>query len=88
MITEWTRRTQSLTASNASRNGEGWTNADLEFVATFATDATDADIALALGRTLYAIQTIRKAIEAGKAGSTRRVATPAYRGWVEGMGDG
>lgn len=42
-----------------------------------------------MGRTLYAIQTIRHAIAAGKVtGSTRRATTPAYRGWMEGDGDG
>lgn len=89
MITEWTNRTQRATLATATRNGEGWTSADLAFVTAFAPDTTDADIALALGRTLYAIQTIRHAIDAGRAtGSTRTTTTRAYVGWVEGMGDG
>lgn len=87
MITEWTRRTQSATRQTATRNGEGWTSADLEFVTTFAGEATDAELALAMGRTLYAIQTMRHAIAAGRAVGSTRVTTPAYRGWMEGDGD-
>lgn len=87
-ITEWTDRTQRATLANATRNGEGWTTRELEFVTAFRDEATDAEIALALGRTLYAVQTIAKAIDAGKAGSTRTAPVRrAYVGWLEGMGD-
>lgn len=86
MITEWTRRTQAATKATATRNGEGWTSRELEQVSTAV--ETDAEVAKRLGRTLYAVQTVRHAIAAGKAvGSTRQPAM-SYRGWVEGMGDG
>lgn len=88
MITEWTRRTQDATRASATRTGEGWTTQELEFVTTFAGDTTDAELALSLGRTLYAIQSIRHAIEAGKVtGSTRARANAGYRGWMEGDDD-
>ena len=87
MITDWTRRTQETTRVGATRNGDGWTTQDLAFVTAFAPTTTDADIAIALGRTLFAIQTIRHAIDAGKAIGSTRTAPRAYAGWVEGMGD-
>lgn len=87
MITEWTRRTQSATRQTATRNGEGWTSADLEFVTAFAGTTTDADLAMAMGRTLYAIQTVRHAIAAGRTMGSDRAPRRAYTGWLEGMGD-
>lgn len=87
MITEWTRRTQNATREIASNNGEGWTIADLEFVTTFTNDATDAEIAITLGRTLYAIQSLRVALDAGKRVGSTRTKVSAYRGWTEGDGD-
>jgi hypothetical protein len=90
----WTQTTQQATLATAVKWGEGWTLTDLAFVEAFA-DQPDAEVAQALGRTLFSIQTIKHAIRAGKvrpgehAARTRRVtAAGAYRGWVEGMGDG
>lgn len=83
----WTRRTQTLTARNAVKHGEGWTSADLEFVSAFAPEASDAELALTLGRTLFAIQAIKHAIAAGTARGSDRKPQPAYRGWLEGDGD-
>ncbi len=83
----WTARTQAVTIANASKHGEGWTSADLEFVTAFSDDVTNEELALSLGRTLFAIASIKQAIAEGTAkGSDRRPVT-AYRGWVEGMGD-
>lgn len=88
MTTEWTRRTQAATREQARRNREGWTSADLELVTASAGEVTDAELAFATGRTLFAVQTIKHAVAAGRSvGSTRRP-TPAYRGWREGDGDG
>lgn len=90
----WTERTQATTLANADRWGEVWTTQDLEFVEAFAS-LPDAEVAIALGRTLFAIQTIKHAIRAGRVSAGEGVArrrrvrdAGAYRGWVETMGDG
>ena len=81
-ITDWTRRTQRVTLANATRNGEGWTSNDLAFVTAFGGEVPDAELAIALGRTLFAIQTIRHAIAAGRAtGSTRTTTTRRERAY-------
>lgn len=88
MISEWTDRTQRATKANAEANGETWTSEDLAFVEAFANEASDADLALALGRTYYAITTIKRAIAAGRARRPRVAATDRpYRGWTCDMGD-
>jgi len=84
----WTIRTQESTRATATRNGEAWTSRDLDLV-TACDDVPDAEVAQALGRTLYAIQSIRHAIAVGRNVGSTRVARSdrPYRGWVEGMGD-
>lgn len=79
MITDWTRRTQSLTTAHATRNGEGWTNSDLEFVSEFGGEVSDAELAIMMKRTLFAIQTIRHAIRAGRTSGSERVAPTPRR---------
>lgn len=70
----WTARTQATTAAYATHHGEGWTSRDLEFVAAFP-EATNAELALTLGRTLFAISSIKQAILDGTAvGSDREPA--------------
>lgn len=72
----WTARTQAITAAAARKHGEGWTLADLEFVSAFAGEVTDAELAVALGRTLFAIQAIKHAIANGTAKGSDR--TPKH----------
>lgn len=83
----WTAATQARTKATATKHGETWTSADLELVDAFAAEA-NAELAEALGRTLFAIQSIKSAIRNG-ARNTERVAISdrPYRGWMEGMGD-
>jgi hypothetical protein len=86
MANAWAKRTYATTLGTATRHREGWTSDELEFVTTFH-DVSDAELARALGRTLYAIWTIKVSIREGRpVGSTRR-ASRGYVGWVEGMGD-
>lgn len=84
---EWKRATQARTETHAVRHGEIWTSAEMEFVVAFP-DCTNEEIAIALGRTLFAVQTMRVAIAAGRvATDATRVRRVEYRGWLEGMGD-
>lgn len=84
----WTTRTYAQTLATATRHRDGWTTSDLDFVTAFQGEVSDTELATALGRTIFAIQTIKHAIREGRAtGSTRR-APRAYVGWLEGMGDG
>jgi hypothetical protein len=89
----WTSRTQQATLEGATKWGEVWTTSDLQFVEAFA-DLPDAEVARALGRTLFAVQTIKHAIRAGRvsageaAARRARVQQPAaYRGWTCDMGE-
>lgn len=92
-MSEWGREVQATTIATATKWGEVWTTSDLEMVEAFA-DLPDAEVAIALGRTLFAIQTIKHAIRAGRVSPAEarvrrgRVANAgAYRGWREGDGD-
>lgn len=51
-------RSQSITLPNATAHRETWELEVLEFVSEFETER-DEDLALALGRSLYAIRSIR-----------------------------
>lgn len=86
----WTETHQRETLANAVKWGEGWTSHDLEFVTAFTDVASDTEIAIALGRTLFAIQSVQVAIRHGRRTTTLRGNAKrerAYRGWVEGQGD-
>lgn len=85
----WTIKTQNATTITAINHREGWTNEELEFVVAFGGTVSDAELAITMGRTLFAIQTIRHAIRAGRPVGSARVAAGAttYRGWMEGDGD-
>ena len=90
-----TIRRQTASQAKASNKFETWTTAELDLIAdTMADDA--ALVAEVLGRTLYAITTMRKLVRAGgKAeAAVKRAHAPAtgtgtrlYRGWVEGDSD-
>lgn len=51
-------RSQAIALEVAVRHHDHWTTKDLEFVQAFSDDR-DEDIAIALGRSLYAIRGIR-----------------------------
>lgn len=56
-----TARSQARTLETAENRRTLWTLSDLEFVAEF-TDDRDEDLAVATGRTLYAISDIRRVL--------------------------
>lgn len=86
----WTQRNQQATLAQAQKWGEGWTSQDLEFVIAFTDVASDTEIALALGRTLYSVQSVQVAIRHGRRTTTIRANARrerVYQGWMEGQGD-
>jgi hypothetical protein len=73
---------QERSLEAATNWGKGWTSDELELVVTFR-DEPVVEVARALGRTVYAVTTIRGAIEAGKpvgggAGRKPRREEPSY----------
>lgn len=92
---ESTRRAQRETLNGATRNGETWTDAEMSFVIANTDRMTDAQIAHALGRTLYGVIAIQTAMRNGRrtreirgnANATRRARAESYVGWMEGDGD-
>lgn len=86
----WTLSHQQATLFSASNWGEGWTSRDIDFVIAFQDSASDTELALALGRTLFAVQSIKNAIRHGRRTTVlrgRRAHAGSYRGWMEGDGD-
>lgn len=84
----WTLKAQLDSKRTAERHGETWTSADLELLSAFEDSAT-AELAEALGRTYFAVQSIKSAVRAGKRTTRTRVAASdrPYRGWREEQGD-
>ena len=85
----WTIKTQGETTIYADAHGETYTQADIDFMIAFNEEAIK-EIAITMGRTYFAITSLRAAIKSGKINSPTRVIAKsdlAYRGWVEGMGD-
>lgn len=72
------------TLAEAHKHRDDWTVDDLEFVAAFTSQSTDAELALALGRSLYAIESIHATLEArlttrrAKAGAAARPCNRTY----------
>lgn len=66
-------RSQAITLPVASSHRATWTTDELLFVAEFANER-DEDIAVALGRTLYAVRGIRAHLDERRA--VRRFAAP------------
>jgi hypothetical protein len=82
----WARRTQGATLVTADAHNAPWDDDDIEFVATFTDDATDEEIAIALGRSLYAIWAIQTRIREGAITPRRRDArSPITRTWDAGF---
>lgn len=76
--TAWYERTQGMTANVATHHREPWSVEEIDTVVGFTDVDTDADIALALGRTLKAVQDIqwrlkREGVSAVRASYAPRV---------------
>ena len=89
-MSEWAKRIQGETIANANRAGMTYTSNELEMISAFSDDSI-ADVANAMGRTYFAIQTMKSVIASGKVSASpeRRIAKSdiVYRGWKEGMSD-
>lgn len=88
-MTSWSSRAQQATVASAVRHGEGWTSSELELVAAFGSEVSAVELAEAAGRTLFAVQSMKQAVRAGKRVGSGRVAASdrPYRGWLEGQGE-
>ena len=63
MSDSWNSRVEARTLATAENHREVWTNADLEFVAAFRDEATDEELAVTLGRSYYAIASIKRVLD-------------------------
>lgn len=77
-----TLRAQGNTLITADNAGERWTRDELELVVAFTDDTRDEDIAITLGRSLYAIWAIQhrlrnEGVEGVLERDLRRDAAPA-----------
>jgi hypothetical protein len=70
--TSWAARVEGATLVTADHHRETYTRDELELIVAFTDDATDEEIAYALGRSLYAIWSIQARIRSGEID----VATP------------
>ena len=74
-----TRKAQARTLVTADAWGQPWDAEDLAMVLEFS-DETAEELATALGRTVYAVQSVREALRKGQAiGGGERRSTPATR---------
>lgn len=68
-MNDWTARNETVTLANATNAYDAWTYDDVNFVVAFTDDTTDVDLALALGRSLFAIWAIQHRVRTeGAAG--------------------
>lgn len=72
------RNAYARTLELATHNGEAWTSADIARVEA-GRDVRDEDLALELGRTLFAIRSLRQAIANGRASREGRDVTRVAR---------
>src|SRR5690349_115349 len=73
--TAWAHRVQDGTLVTADHHRERWTPDEIEFVVEMTDDERDEDIALALGRSLYAVWALQHRVRTeGVEGVMRRPA--------------
>ena len=68
----WQHKVEARTLVTADQHRELWSAEDLEFVAAFRDTCTDEELAYALGRSYYAIASIKQTLDA-RLGAPRRV---------------
>jgi hypothetical protein len=76
-----TRRAQARSLPTAVAWGEDWAHDDVQLVAAFP-DLTAEELGLAVGRTVYAVQSLRERLAEGAYGADGRrrpVPAPAFR---------
>lgn len=88
MTNRYDAAAQSATLLEAEHNGEGWSQTEIDFVLEFTATETDAEIAKALGRTLYAVRAKQHELRNGRTATGvgrltgQRVVLPHDRGWA------
>lgn len=75
-MSEWYDRQQGATVALAEHNGEHWSADEIETVIAFTDDTTDAEIALALGRTMAAVWNIQHRLRVEGVDTVRRAYAP------------
>lgn len=90
----WAAKVQGETLVTADHANERWTREELEYVVTHTDDERDADIALALGRSLFALWAIQhrlrsEGVEGVMARFAKRVVAtcPTHHLALTAMGD-
>ena len=63
--TSWAARVEATTLITADHHRETWTREEIELVMAFTDDATDEEIAVTLGRSLFAVWSIQHRIRSG-----------------------
>lgn len=78
---QWDRNGEGATLPLATSHRDEWDIEDLTFVAAFRDDpdTTDIDLALALGRSLYAVQAIKSVLDERLRRRVSREKTEARR---------
>jgi hypothetical protein len=76
-MSDWYARTQGATTLEATHNGEAWSADEIETVIAFTDTDTDANIALALGRTMAAVWNIQFRLRTEGVDTVRRAYAPA-----------
>jgi hypothetical protein len=63
MTIKWAHRVEAETLKTADNHRETWDLDDLEFVAAFRDETNDEELAVTLGRSLYAVQSIKRVLD-------------------------
>ena len=88
---KYSLRTQELTLITADAWGESWSRDDLELVVAFTDTVTDEDLAITLGRSLYAVWSVQHRLRANGFDVaplvTRRAPRPSERTYTFIDGD-
>lgn len=81
----WQAKVEANTLATAKNHRSTWTSDDLEFVAAFRDEATDEELAIALGRSYFAIASIKRELDERmtKSVEERTVSTQRReKGWT------
>lgn len=85
----WTRNTQARTTVTADNHRERYTQDELDMIVAFP-DEPISELATTLGRTYFAISTLKAMIAAGKITASTKIAKSdqPYRGFKIGDDEG
>jgi hypothetical protein len=86
----WDQKVEQRTLVTADNHRELWDDDDLAFVAAFRDDATNEELAVTLGRSLFAITSIKQVLDeriAKQVAERRRAQRPSQRAYTFIDGD-